>query len=50
MLWSETPRPASISPPQKQQALATIVFLGPTRSTHRPRTAAESPSMIRAIE
>ena len=29
MLWSETPRLATIRPPQKQQALKNIVFRGP---------------------
>jgi hypothetical protein len=30
--------------------LATIVFLGPLRSTHFPNTAADSPSSASAIE
>ena len=50
MLCSRTPSAATSKPPQKQQALAAIVFRGPTRSTHRPNSAAESPSMISAIE
>jgi len=47
-MW--TPKLATASPPQKQQALTNIVFLGPTRSTHLPRKAAESPSITRPRE
>ncbi len=38
------------SPPQKHAALAIIATRGPRRSIHLPNTAAESPSMISAIE
>ena len=42
--------PANTSPEQKQVALATITLRGPLRSTHLPKTAAESPSKTKAME
>src|ERR1700680_4797791 len=42
-LWIDTPKPATMRPPQKRHAAANIAARGPALSTHRPKTAAERP-------
>src|SRR5215813_7988541 len=39
----QTPNAEIIKPPQKQRAAVNIVLRGPTRSTQRPNTAADTP-------
>src|SRR3981081_2065377 len=42
-MWSWTPTPATIKPPQNREAEANIAARGPADSTQRPNTAAERP-------
>src|SRR5271166_5859406 len=44
------PTAATMKPPPKHNAAVNIDLRGPTRSTQRPKTAADSPRMAIAIE
>src|SRR5512146_965012 len=47
--WSTTPAEATQNPPPKQSAATNIARRGPTRSSHAPNAAADSPRNTIAV-
>ena len=43
MMWRRTPTAAMRKPPPQQNAATTPALRGPTRSSQRPKTAADEP-------
>src|SRR5512136_652980 len=43
MRWRETPRAELMEPPPQLAEVTTPAFLGPSRSSHAPKIAAEEP-------